>query len=90
MAELGWEAGVMITVLVIGLIVMVLDLVQPDFVFSAMVGVLMASRVISEWHVSASSLRGGSWAAPNGVACQGQYALFNSSLDRCLGTGNRG
>ncbi len=48
MVELGWEAGVMITVLVIGLVVMILDLVQPDFVFSAMVGVLMASRVISE------------------------------------------
>jgi hypothetical protein len=46
MAELGWEAGVVIPVLFIGLVVMVLDWVAPHLTFTGMVGILMASTVI--------------------------------------------
>ena len=47
MANLGWQAGIVIPVLIIGLIVMVFDWVAPHLTFTGMVGVLMASTVIN-------------------------------------------
>ncbi|GAQ88449.1 Na+/dicarboxylate [Klebsormidium nitens] len=47
MAEIGWEGGLTIATLVIGLIVMAGDWVGPDFVFAGMVAFLTAARVIT-------------------------------------------
>jgi hypothetical protein len=48
MVALGWQAGLVIGVVTVGLILMMGDWVAPHLVFSGMVGVLMAARVITE------------------------------------------
>lgn len=44
--HLGWQGGVVIAVLFVGIAVMVLDLVGPDLVFAAMSSIFVAARII--------------------------------------------
>ncbi|KAG0576466.1 hypothetical protein KC19_5G082400 [Ceratodon purpureus] len=47
MVQLAWDAYVVLTTLIVGLIIMAGDWVGPDFVFAAMVGFLTACRIIT-------------------------------------------
>ena len=44
--HLGWQGGVVIGVLIVGIAIMVLDLVGPDLVFAAMSSIFVAARII--------------------------------------------
>ena len=45
-SHLGWQGGVVIAVLLVGIGVMVMDLVGPDLVFAAMSSIFVAARII--------------------------------------------
>jgi len=44
--KLGWQGGVVIGVLFVGIAIMVFDLVGPDLVFAAMSSIFVAARII--------------------------------------------
>ena len=45
-SHLGWQGGVVIAVLLVGIATMVLDLVGPDLVFAGMSSIFVAARII--------------------------------------------
>ena len=50
--HLGWQGGVVIGVLIVGIAIMVLDLVGPDLVFAGMSSIFVAARIIDIKQVS--------------------------------------
>lgn len=45
--SLSWEGWVTIVVLVVGLVIMAMDKIPPDFVFMGMLGILLTCQIIT-------------------------------------------